>query len=153
MSDNQRKLAPGLVRDDDGILRWGGGGRYSDPGEAVKTWWEGKLRCGCTERASEVWRSSPCGKTPKHDPDANGNLTKCDVHSAAAKAKRTAALDAKHDAWKRGVDLNMALNEATKALEPSLRKIAEGHNDPRALAQATIAAIDAAREAISRGEA
>jgi hypothetical protein len=38
-----------------------------------------------------------------------------------------------------------ALNKATAALEPALRKIAEGYNDARGLAEGVIAELDRAR--------
>lgn len=140
-----RKLGQGFVRDTDGILVWQGGRHYQDPGEAVKTWWAGEVRCGCTEPIPASYSSSPCGKTAKYDPDANGRPTKCGRHSAAAKVKRKAAQEERDRAWRAKWDSQRALSTATAALEPALRKIAEGHNDARGLAQEVIAALDAAK--------
>ncbi len=138
----------GVIRGEDGILQWQGGfgaGLYRDPGEAVKTWWAGELRIGCGESVFADFSSGPCGKIPKHDPDANGNMTKCGKHSAAAKAKRKAAREARDNAWRQKWDKSAAIGKATSQLEPALRQIADGHNDARGLAQEIIAALDAAR--------
>lgn len=138
-------IGKGLVRDGDGILAWQGGRHYSDPGEAVKTWWRGELRIGCAEEIFQNWSSHPCGKTPKHDPDANGRPTKCGTHSASAKAKREAASHARWKEAKAKALRQDAIGKARAEVEPALRRIAEGHNDPRGLAQEVIAALDAAR--------
>lgn len=147
---NEAKRGPGsgLVRGDDGILVWHGGRRYSDPREAVKTWGAGVLRCGCTEMIISNYSSHPCGNIPKHDPDANGNLTRCGMHSASAKAKRKAAQEKRDASIRRKLEMQALLSKANAAVEPALRQIAEGHNDPRSLAFGIIAAIDAARSAI-----
>lgn len=64
----------------------------------------------------------------QHDPDA----------VKAKYAARQAAWDAKSAK-------ETALWNAKAALEPALRQIADGHNDPRSLAESVIAALDAAR--------
>lgn len=131
-------------RDTDGVLIIQGGRHYSDPNEALKTWWAGKLSLCCTERVYSHYSSKPCGKTPKHDPDARGFPTKCGHHSAAAKKRESEERDAK---WRREWEQQMALSAALKEIEPALRKIAEGYNDARGLAQEVIAALDEARKA------
>lgn len=143
-------MTKGMVRGADGFLQWHGSWdmwSYKDPGEAVKTWWAGELRCGCTEEIFANHHSSPCGAVPKYDPDANGNMTKCGKHSASAKAKRKAAQDARYKAWREKWEKSAAIDKATRQLEPALRNIAEGHNDARGLAREIIAALDAARGA------
>ena len=139
-------MGQGLVRDHDGLLVWHGGRHYADPGEAVKTWWAGKTRIGCAESVFANWSSSPCGNVPKHDPDANGNPTRCGVHCASAKAKRKAASDARYEAHKAKWTNQRALAEAERGLEASLRRIAEGHNDPRSLAQEVLAELDVCKQ-------
>ena len=142
------KLGSGLVRGDDGLLRWTGGRHYNEPGEAVKTWWKGELRLGCNAEVFSNWSSHPCGATPKHDPDANGNLTRCGRHSLEAMEKARARRE-KEDEERRIASKNrVALCLAEKEIEVALRSISAGHNDPRALAQRVIDAVDAARIAV-----
>lgn len=138
-------MTSGLVRDEDGILGWHGGRHYTDPGEAVKTWWAGRLRVGCAEAVHSNYSSGPCGSIATRDLDANGRPTRCGTHCADAKAKRQAASNARWLAYKAKADRAEAIRAATAALEPALRQIANGHNDPRALAQEVLAALDAAR--------
>ena len=138
-------IGKGLVRGADGVLEWHGGRRYEDPGEAVKTWWAGELRLGCNFRAFRNYSSFPCGKTPRHDPDANGRMTRCGVHCAAATDRRKAKQAERLEAWSAALDREVAVSSAVAALEPALRRIAEGHNNPRDFAAEVIAALDAAR--------
>ena len=140
-------IGGGLVRDEDGILAWRGGRDYKAPAEQVKTWWAGVLRPGCNERMFENYSSHPCGKTPKHDPDAQGRPTKCGTHCQSAKDARKAKADAKMKALQDKWERHRAITAAVSAIEPALRKIAAGHNDPRTLAQEVIAALDDARKA------
>lgn len=127
-------IVRGFTRGADGILEWHGGRDYDDPGEAIKTWRAGELRLGCNQLVYGEHSFSPCGKPPKHDPDANGRMTKCGAHCAASTARREADFLRKQ-----------ALRDAVAGLEPALRQIADGHNDPRALAQEVIARLDQAR--------
>lgn len=143
-------MGRGLVRGSDGLLAWHGGSYYEDPGEAVKTWWAGVLRISCAESVWSNYSSAPCGKTAKHDPDANGHLTRCGLHSVAAKAKKKAAAAARDAAWRTKWDNQAALTKAEKEIEVALRFIAAGHNDPRALAQGVLAELDACRERMKR---
>lgn len=143
-------MGRGLVRDTDGLLVWHGGRHYADPGEAVKTWWAGQTRIGCAESVYGNYATAPCGKVPKHDPDAKGNPTRCGTHCASAKAKRKAASDARYAAHQAKWDNQRALTAAEKGLEAALRRIAEGHNDPRSLAQEVLAELDAARERVKK---
>ena len=106
----------------------------------------------CTEKvwSKGVWASHRCPNTAKFDPDAQGVPTKCGTHSAASEARRKAKQDAKMQKWMKRSDAARDLRQARADVESALRKIAEGHNDPRSLAQETIAALDAA---IERAEA
>lgn len=137
----------GFERCKDGVLKWVGGigSRYQDPAEAVRFYWAGELRLGCTERCFSVFSSAPCSKVAKHDPDANGNFTKCGLHSKAAYEKRNAKKDATSARRKRQWAADHAESDAKKALEKLVRAIAEGHNDPRSAAMEAVAALDAAR--------
>lgn len=132
-------------RDTDGVLIIQPGVRYTDPGEALKRWWAGRLVLTCTEGMYSNYASRPCDRKPTCDPDHNGNPTKCKQHSAEGKAKRKAAAKARSDKMVAGWKRDAAIHEAQKAVEPALRRIAEGHNDPRSLAQEVLAALDAAR--------
>ena len=132
MSDTPK----GFRRRSDGVLEMAPGHhRHTcDPGEAVMVHYGGESRLGCTER---VWSRDirchdyMCGKRPKHDPDHNGNPTKCGIHSQEAKEKRAAKSDAKWQArekeWKRKKEIQSLKLEALQLI----RAIADGHNDPR----------------------
>jgi hypothetical protein len=136
----------GFVRGEDGILEWHGSARYSDPKEAVKTWWRDKMRLGCTEPLSGPgYYGGPCGNTAKHDPDANGRPTKCGVHSAAAVEKRKEKQDATMRKWRAQWGAADRLRDAQLGLEAALHKIADGDNDPRTTAREAITALDEAR--------
>lgn len=136
----------GWKRDTDGVLYWAGGGAvYKMPDEAIKTWWAGKLKPSCNESVFSMYYSSACGKTPKFDPDKNGRPTKCGHHSAAAKARKKAKQEAADARWRAERAKQDAIYAATKALEPALRRIAEGHNDPRTFATEVLDALDKAR--------
>lgn len=123
---------------------------YVDPGVAIKVAkFEKGVRTfipGCSERVFGTFQSYPCGATPKHDPDANGRLTKCGRHCAAAKQRKQDKQDAATALRRAKWDLFDAINSAERKVEPALRQIAAGHNDPRSLAQEVIAALDAARQ-------
>lgn len=135
-----------MERDEDGVLIIQGGRRYQDPGEALKTWWSGKLKLSCTERIYSNYSSKPCGKTPKHDSDARGFPTKCGHHSAAAKERKRLKSDERLAKLLREFDQKAALHKAQAEIEQALRKIAEGYNDARGLAQEVISALDGARD-------
>lgn len=122
-----------LKRDDDGWLIWQGDRHYKEPNEAIKTWWAGELRPGCNARVYGHWSSAPCGKTPKHDPDAQGRPTKCGIHCAAAverrKAKQSARDKERRDKFKARQERAKVSGELTEIV----MRIAAGHNDPRSL--------------------
>jgi hypothetical protein len=134
----------GLKRNEDGRLFWSGGRHYSAPAddEAILTWWAGELRPGCNAEVQHNWSSHPCGKSAKHDPDAHGRPTKCGVHSAKAVARRKAKVEEKQAEqmrkWKRADTMRKINSEAPKII----RAIADGHNDPRALAADWVRRLD-----------
>lgn len=151
MSPPAKKLSPGFARDKDGILIWEGrGARYENPGEAVKTWYAGKLRLGCTEWKPTGHGGHPCGKTARHDPDANGNATKCGNHSKAREAKKIELRKRNFQKTRAMWAAIDAVQAAVQALEPALRRIAQGANNPRKLAEETISALDDARLALAK---
>ena len=133
------KEEPYLIRGSDGVLQvnsklaWRA--EYQDPGEAVKTWWAGKLRFGCAERQFSNHRDHPCGKTPKHDPDHNGNFTRCGNHSKATKDRRDAKQRAKREAEKAKWEFDSSVREHRAEMPGIIQQIADGHNDPRGLCQ------------------
>lgn len=71
----------------------------------------------------------------QHDPD------RIKAKREADEARRAE----EHAAWRAEQKIARAIAAATAALEPALRQIAAGHNDPRSLAESVIAALDAAR--------
>lgn len=133
-------------RDTDGVLIIQGGRHYKDPGEALKTWWSGELRLSCTESVYDHFSWAPCSHKPKYDPDARGFPTKCGHHSAAAKERKKLASMEREAKWRREFNQRQAAHKAQAEIEPALRKIAEGYNDARGLAQEVIAALDEARK-------
>ena len=66
----------------------------------------------------------------------------CKQHDPVAVESKRKAQD---DKWRAESELKLARHAAIAALEPALRQIAAGHNDPRGLAESVIAALDAAR--------
>jgi hypothetical protein len=136
-----------FMRTKDGYLYPTGGRYYREPGEAIKTWRNGELKPGCNAEVFAMWSSSPCGNTPKHDPDHLGRPTKCGMHCKAAVEKREAKKAATTARWNAEWAARDALHEARAGLETALRKIAEGHNDPRSLAQETLDTLEAAKAA------
>lgn len=142
-----RKLEDGFLVYDPSIekARFG----YVDPGVAIKVLRRdaaGKLTHvpGCSERCFGTFKSFPCGKPPKFDPDKRGRMTKCGHHSAAAKQRKIDKRDARIAGWHAKWDRERAIETARGKIEPALRQIAAGHNDPRGLATEVIAALDAA---------
>lgn len=148
MSTTYTPRAPGsgLKRAADGVLEWHGGRHYDEPDEAVRSYHKGVLAIRCNARIFAMWSSGVCENTAKHDPDKNGNLTKCGRHCAEAVAKKKAKQAAEDERRSRQWDARAALHKAELEIERSLRKIAEGHNDPRSLAKEVLDAVDAARD-------
>jgi hypothetical protein len=142
---------PYLIRGSDGILmdnpdRGRDRPAYRDPGEAVKVWSAGRQSLGCTHRMFENFHSFPCGKTPKHDLDVNGNPTKCGVHSKAAEQRRTEKANARRKAELEKFDRQRKLSAINAELIPLVRAIAAGHNDPRSACVEWLARYDKMKE-------
>lgn len=149
---NPRTPGSGLVRAADGILEWHGGRHYNtpEPNEAVKSYRSGVMAVRCNESVSSTWSSGPCGKTAKFDADKNGHLTKCGHHSAEAMAKKDAKKKATYSRWKAEWAARDAIHNAEAQIEAALQRIADGHNDPRSLAQETLQKVKEAREAMAK---
>ena len=95
-------------------------------------------KCAENVRAEGSWpQYNQCTHKNGHGPEGAW----CKMHDPVARKAKQAARDAK---WRSDWDREKALNNANAALVPALRAIADGHNDPRALATEVIAALDAA---------
>lgn len=104
----------------------------------AETVWRGRERIwGCTARVSGSghWGSSRCAHKAKYDPDANGNPTKCGVHSEEAAAKRKAVSDEKYEAIVQASKRRRAEHTLANEAMCIVREIADGHNDPTTLAK------------------
>ena len=115
----------GFIRAKDGVLELKPGETFialrNHPREAVRV--ADKFLCW-EFVVSGQWSNEACQKTAKHDPDQNGNPTRCGVHCAEAKAKRKAKGDAKCE--KRRADIaKKSANENTR-LRKALTTISEG---------------------------
>lgn len=143
------KLAIGWERAEDGVLLWygGAGSRYADPGEAMRFVGQRGEHFRCTERRIGGWRVTCCGAVAKHDPDAQGNPTKCGIHSAAAKAKREAKKAESVERMWAVMQANERVSKAEAAVFKALKDVADGHNNPRRLARETLTELAAARAA------
>lgn len=129
---------PYLIRGDDGFLRRANGFTepYSEPNEAIIGRVKGVDVFVCTERKSAgYFGSSPCGNKAKHDPDHNGNPTKCGHHSAAAKQRKKDKADERHRKWQEKWSRDSAVRALNVQRDEIIQKIAAGHNDPRGLCQ------------------
>ena len=129
-----------FVRNSDGLLQphpeatWMRA-HYKDPGEAILTWYAGERRFGCAHSVFKNYRSEPCGNKAKHDPDHNGNPTKCGHHSQAALARKAQKQAYRDAARKAQWDFEKAVRNHNFERDEIIRKIAKGHNDPRGLCQ------------------
>ena len=85
-------------------------------------------RC-CVEVLAEH-RFHQCGNRRGHGPEG----AYCRIHDPAARAARAAAADKKYN---EEFNRRLALNMGRRFLEV-LRQIADGHNDPRALAREAV---------------
>ena len=101
--------------------------------KAQIAYWAGEQFWGCTDRVPQQPspRMSRCSNRAKHDPDADGNPTKCGVHSDAAKAKRKAKSDAKYAEWRAKSNREANIRKINAEMLPLIESIAAGHNDPR----------------------
>ena len=103
-------------------------------------------KCAECVHGDGVWPSwHQCTRKNGHGPEGAW----CKMHDPVARKAKQAARDAK---WQSDWDREKALNNAKAALVPALRAIADGHNDPRALATEVIATLDAASGLSGKGE-
>ena len=128
---------PAFVRGEDGILERNPAispfdrRSYAAPDEALNVTRAGETRLGCAHRMFENYSCYPCGKKPKHDPDANGRPTRCGIHSTAAQTRRKDKADAKMQAWRDQCNRNDANRKLKLEMKTLIQSIADGHNDPR----------------------
>ena len=117
--------------------------------KAQIAYWAGEQFWGCTDSvySSGMWNSSRCSKRAKHDPDADGNPTKCGVHSDAAKAKRKAKSDARYAEWIAKSNKAANIRKINAEMRPLIEAIAAGHNDPRGACLEWLARLENAKEA------
>lgn len=129
----------GYQRREDGLLEPINGfiGHRGKPQEAVLTWWAGKRLLGCIQDVHKGGGMGfhMCGNRAKHDPDHNGNPTKCGTHSAAAVARRKQKQRERDAAERAKWARRSALMTLSQEAPEIIQKIADGHNDPRGLCQ------------------
>lgn len=101
-------------------------GRYNRPPDLK--------RCAAKVWGSDVYCAQQCSRKAVCDPDHAGNPTTCKQHSAAVNEKK------KQEAEKRTRDSmrDFKLKNRAPLMLFTLQQIAEGHNNPRSLAQETI---------------
>lgn len=80
-----------------------------------------------------------CGKVRGHGPEG----AYCFTHDPARREAKAAAAQAAYDAKWAGERRRVALQAFAPKMLEALQAIADGHNDPRTLAAATIAAMPA----------
>jgi len=105
--------------------------------KAKLAWWSGEQFWGCTfDQVSRpgAWGFGRCTNKAKHDPDADGNPTRCGIHCAAAEERRRAKSDAAHQKHKADWNRKAALLNLNEEARIILKQIANGHNDPRGIA-------------------
>lgn len=100
----------------------------------------------CVYGKSRVWSADQCPNKAKHDPDADGNPTKCGIHCHAGTVARKARVKAKN-AEKDAANEAEASRRRTayllqRELESIVREIAAGHNDPAELCRDWVARKD-----------
>jgi hypothetical protein len=102
--------------------------------------YDGKWRCNAMVHVSGMVNNVGCSHLAKHDPDENGNPTKCGVHSTAAKAKREAKRKAKRDKEIWGAD------QMSDDLVKWLRENFSGYDDQDSVWEIRLAAADRIEE-------
>lgn len=97
-------------------------------------------KCAANVSSASIWDGGlQCSRKASCDPNSHGNMTTCKQHSETVtkarekKAKEKYALENRK--WL--IRLN------GQKFYDALKKIADGHNDPRGLAKATLSKIDA----------
>lgn len=137
----------GFIRAQDGVLEIDfrfGALRRDNTEEAIRE--NGAFVCGARVYRAGAWGSSHCRKPAKHDPDCNGNLTRCGIHSAESKAKRKAKTDAKDAEERAKIHRQVIVSNLRREALAIVRKVADGHNDPRALCADWVSRMDAIKE-------
>lgn len=117
--------------------------------KAYLGWWAGERFWQCTEHvfsgARHDIRGHKCCKTATKDPDADGNPTKCGLHSVEGKAKRKAKHEERWLAYKSKADRTNLESVLTREAREIVRLIADGHNDARGLCAEWVAKWDATK--------
>jgi hypothetical protein len=116
--------------------------------KAELSYWAGETSRGCTYdmvQSPGMLGFSLCTNGAKHDPDDNGDPTRCGVHSEAATERRNAKQKKLRDEQTAKWARSNRLGELRRELSVIVKQIAEGHNDPRALCQDWIVRNDAAK--------
>lgn len=110
---------------------------------------DGKWNCAASVPAQQGFGFNRCALPATQDPDENGNPTKCHIHSEKGRERLAEKRRERDRKWRADFD---AKQKARKASERRVRagaaaivacqKIAEGHNDPRALAAEVLAILE-----------
>lgn len=101
-------------------------------------------RCAANVSQSDGWHSGQCKRKAKFDPDENGNPTTCKQHCEATEAAKKAKHDAEYAdymARAKAASERRKFERHARTFFDALQSIAGGHNDPRSLAQETIASF------------
>jgi hypothetical protein len=101
----------------------------------------------CAESVFGDYTSHQCQNKAKFDPDESGNPTTCGVHSEARVAAKKTKRDAEYELCLKGLERNAAEGNFAKESCYAIRLIADGHNDPRALANEILDKLKKALEA------
>lgn len=104
--------------------------------EYQKTYGRYNVKPDFSRCAESVWGGgalfqSQCKRKAVCDPDENGNPTTCKQHSEAARSERRAMIEAKRSAGM----AHFKMRNMAPRMRDALQQIADGHNDPRALAK------------------
>ena len=94
---------------------------------------DGKWNCRTEVPMSQGYGYCLCSNPAKHDPDENGNPTKCGKHSVEGLAKRDAKREERNQKWKIEFERKQKLFRLEREKIEIIESIAAGHNDPRSL--------------------
>ena len=98
-----------------------------------------KSKCAANVTSASIWDGgSQCTRKAICDPDKDGNPTTCKQHSQEASKARKDKRDAEYARQSR----EWAFKRNGERFYDALKLIAEGHNDPRSLAQDVISKSD-----------
>lgn len=106
----------------------------------------GELCCTASVWRKGDYHSSVCARRAKYDHTINGNATRCGIHSAAKVAERKRKSDERYAVYKQKQDIVRTLRSVQQDAHTVLLKIAEGHNDPRTIAQEWVQRFNEAKE-------